>query len=1113
MSDFQSPFDELGPGELARQAAGALQARLREGFIAPGLSTSVLRGPEGGKMFGVLVACRPDGGREHLWAFSGMLAGRWEVEGFVPPLFDAKARAEVEPAGEVVVKSLIARAGELASSQALAEIRAEGEAQESRHRREREEVRERHRGNKALRHRRRAELRAGNAPLPELGALDQESRRDKAELRRLDALQAAERQALGAGRKRLERRVRALERLRRIVCRALMKRIHDTYRVPNFRNEHRSLRSLFAPREPPSGAGDCAAPKLLAHAAGLGLRPLALAEFWWGAPPPAGGRIEGAFYPACRDKCGPLLPHLLDGLAVTSPRSFSPAPIGEPLRVVYQDGSLVVVDKPAGLLSVPGRDPLVTDSVLARLRARHPHAEGPLLVHRLDLDTSGLLVAALDRRTHAELQRQFASREVDKRYLAWLDGAVRGDSGVVELALRVDLDDRPRQIHDPVHGKKAVTGWQVLNREQGRTRVALFPRTGRTHQLRAHAAGPRGAHRGRPPLRPPRRPPAAPRRVARVPPPGDGAEGVLRGGRAFLTRLAGARAIATDREANAAHVNLARLGRLLTGPAEDPTVDEVVRLAGPMGNDALVDARRLAALRESLARLPRAEVADQKQSAPGADATSGWGLRILAPGVTLRARLFQGLGQAGIDPSGEHIAWLLGSDVGLSPKTAAHLRFAKAELARADAHRDGGVDVMTAGLIALSRLGGPADPRAPPFMSRPAWRTRVANTQMGAWSEMEHDLSLYAKDTAYYLGMYERDERFHGYVEPVPAFFVELGALVARTRVVLVEAGAFAPMKASGALVSLEHFQTLEGLLASLERLAQKELAGTDFSSADIALLREFGNKLKWLALNESNLPHAREPMSVVTRVAREHSRNEGIWVGVGRPIRMEVAVPWKGKLHLARGGVYSYYEVRQPLSEPLDDARWKQSTAAPLGVQSRKPWLLHRGLGLKPPIWSRAQLESWLSQRSFARFFGMAFSRASPEDQLERTMKGLEETAGVTLAADAVPSAVKAFGEQRLEPETRVALYLMLRDAAGRKQAAIGAFRTVVPAVDSPRAGVVRQRKARPHCRRGAARAAPATPGERGAHQLRQPDRQAVGCRATVTGTETSLRSRSVPS
>jgi tRNA pseudouridine32 synthase/23S rRNA pseudouridine746 synthase len=182
---------------------------------------------------------------------------------------------------------------------------------------------------------------------------------------------------------------------------------------------------------------------------------------------------------------------MLGGLPAEPPPVFGAAPAGEP-RVVFEDEWLVVVDKPAGMLTVPGRSRELADCLLARLRARHP---GALVAHRLDLDTSGLVVAAKDRATHAAIQAQFARRQIDKRYAAVLDGAPRGggDGGVIELALRVDLDDRPRQIHDPVHGKAAITEWRIVERlPGGRTRVELVPRTGRTHQLRVHAAHPLG---------------------------------------------------------------------------------------------------------------------------------------------------------------------------------------------------------------------------------------------------------------------------------------------------------------------------------------------------------------------------------------------------------------------------------------------------------------------------------------------------------------------------------------------------------------------------------------------------------------------------------------------
>jgi tRNA pseudouridine32 synthase/23S rRNA pseudouridine746 synthase len=186
---------------------------------------------------------------------------------------------------------------------------------------------------------------------------------------------------------------------------------------------------------------------------------------------------------------------MLQGLDADAPPLFGAgAPLiaaAEP-RTVFEDPWLAIIDKPCGLLSVPGRSSRLKDSVLMRLRERYPDATGALLVHRLDLDTSGLMLVAKTAEVHAALQRLFSRREIEKRYIAWLDGQVAPDRGVIELALRVDLNDRPRQIHDPVHGKPAITEWQVLERAGGRTKVALYPRTGRTHQLRMHASHPRG---------------------------------------------------------------------------------------------------------------------------------------------------------------------------------------------------------------------------------------------------------------------------------------------------------------------------------------------------------------------------------------------------------------------------------------------------------------------------------------------------------------------------------------------------------------------------------------------------------------------------------------------
>ena len=462
-----SPF-ATEPHPLARRTIAELLAQVpvsKSGSAAEG------------KMFGVLVVRAPDGRIGFLRAFSGMLAGSWHAPGYVPPVFDEAGRAAFWPAGEAELDTLAQRAAALSRDPAhgmLAEVRARQQLELG-------ELAARHAQRKAARHAAR-----GGAEADTTHAFDQQSRADKAERRRLDAAHATELAPLAARVGELDAAAIALDRERADRSRALTIAIHDTYRFANARGERRGLRELFAPHSPPGGAGDCAALKLLAYAYRERLAPLALAEVWCGAPPATGGRHPGTCYPACRGKCGPILAHMLAGLA-TEPLPVFGADAIDPAepRIVVEDDCLVVVAKPIGLLSVPGRSGLLRDSVATRLRARFGEAH---VVHRLDLDTSGLMLVAKDVATHAALQAQFARREVDKRYVAIVAGAVAGERGTIELPLRVDLDDRPRQIVDPVHGKLALTEWTVLSRGERDTRVALVPRTGRTHQLRVHCA-------------------------------------------------------------------------------------------------------------------------------------------------------------------------------------------------------------------------------------------------------------------------------------------------------------------------------------------------------------------------------------------------------------------------------------------------------------------------------------------------------------------------------------------------------------------------------------------------------------------------------------------------
>ena len=269
------------------------------------------------------------------------------------------------------------------------------------------------------------------------------------------------------------------------------------YRMLNAKGETKDLVDIWqdyhcSPRIrnryplPPGGTGDCCAPKLLQYAFSHGLRPVCMAEFWWGPSPKSEIRHHGQFYPACRGKCKPILTWMLQGLDV-DPNPEETRASHLTIEVIYQDTTLAVINKPSGLLSVPGRTEDYSVATIAM--ERWP---GSLPVHRLDMGTSGLMVIAKTKEAYVSLQEQFVKRTVKKRYIALVEGIVKEPKGRITLPLIFDPMNRPRQMVDYQRGKSAVTEYEVLDARDGRTLLALYPHTGRTHQLRMHCAHPDG---------------------------------------------------------------------------------------------------------------------------------------------------------------------------------------------------------------------------------------------------------------------------------------------------------------------------------------------------------------------------------------------------------------------------------------------------------------------------------------------------------------------------------------------------------------------------------------------------------------------------------------------
>jgi tRNA pseudouridine32 synthase/23S rRNA pseudouridine746 synthase len=445
-----------------------------------------------GKMFGVLVVRNPQGELGYLSAFSGKVADSNHWPGFVPPVFDILEKDGFYKTEEQEVNELN-RQLELAlrnpklleKREVLRKILEESEDEIKACKLYNSE-------NKKLRKQKRMEAKSllSEEAIIELNKeLDKQSSQEHFFLKDLTKRWKVDIEKAKSELEIEEAKVADLKKKRGKRSAALQKKIFHAYSFLNKKGESKSLMDIFAfldPLFPPSGSGECAAPKLLHFAYQNNFEPIALAEFWWGKTPSSEIRQHKNFYPACKSKCEPILGHMLQGLEVEDNPLLSNPSYGKEIETIYEDEYLLVVNKPNEFLSVPGIH--LTDSVQTRMMEKYPNASGPMIVHRLDMSTSGLMIIALTKDVHKALQSLFIKRSMKKRYVALLDGIVDGKEGFIDLPLRLDIDDRPRQIVCHEHGKTSRTKWKVLETINGKTRVQFFPITGRTHQLRVHAA-------------------------------------------------------------------------------------------------------------------------------------------------------------------------------------------------------------------------------------------------------------------------------------------------------------------------------------------------------------------------------------------------------------------------------------------------------------------------------------------------------------------------------------------------------------------------------------------------------------------------------------------------
>ena len=478
---FTYPF-HYTPHPLCVMAAGEVQAYINK-------QTRWKEELDKGKMFGVLIVRTSNGQTGYLAAFSGNLCGSNSHSFFVPPVYDLLKPDGFFKIEEEQISAINHQIGQLQNCDRYLELQQKMERETASSQQALSEARKVLKAAKEKREQRRLHRPNEN----EQAAMIRESQYQKAEFKRLERYWKEQISEIKTEMESFSSQIEALKAERRNRSAALQQKLFQQFNFLNAKGETKNLCAIFeetVQKTPPAGAGECAAPKLLQYAYLSGLSPIAMAEFWWGESPKTEIRHHGYYYPSCRGKCEPILRHMLQGLDVEPAPSERYSLSQNMPEILFEDQWLLVLHKPEGVLSVPGKSE--EQSIYSLLRARYPEATGPLVVHRLDMATSGLLLAAKTQEVHRHLQAQFENRSIKKRYIALLDGILSEEEGVIDLPICPDYLDRPRQMVNEELGKTAITRYQVMDRKNGQTRIAFFPLTGRTHQLRVHGAHPLG---------------------------------------------------------------------------------------------------------------------------------------------------------------------------------------------------------------------------------------------------------------------------------------------------------------------------------------------------------------------------------------------------------------------------------------------------------------------------------------------------------------------------------------------------------------------------------------------------------------------------------------------